>query len=168
MKEVREENTRLKLLLEQIEKDYKSLQMRFIDIFQQKSNKKSSPSTTDEDRRVETEPELVSLRLGMSSNKFKKNDTTPVSTSKRRDGELKDGLQLGLDCNFGGLVSDSSTEVIVEASPENSSEEMKREKVVKRGGEDEASEGSSVKRARVSVRARCDTPTVSTFFKILL
>lgn len=126
---IREENLRLKTLLQQIEKDYKNLQMKLIDVFQQESKKNEIPIADDDQ-------ELVSLRLGTSST----------------DDEVAKGGSDG-----GDRATSSKNEERSSWPP------MKR---ASSNGDDEVSQ-TSVKRARVCVRARCDTPTVSSFFFLL-
>ncbi|KAH7554052.1 hypothetical protein ACOSP7_028973 [Xanthoceras sorbifolium] len=182
---VREENERLKMMLEGIEKDYKSLQLRFFDILQQsppkdnpcKDNKdSSSPYSNDE---IIMEPELVSLCLGRTSpsdhsnyNKEGKPSINSCSKRSREDddlhhGDLKASLSLALDSKF-----QPSLELVSNMSPENSLEETKEDeagetwppsKILKtmKTGDDDLSQQNHVKRARVSVRARCDTPTMN-------
>ncbi|KAK2972395.1 hypothetical protein RJ640_010832 [Escallonia rubra] len=170
MREVREENTRLKMMLEQIEKEYKSLQRHFIDIFQQETKKNSNIPVITLDERIK-EPELVSLRLGLSPSEPHKDDNTN-SSSKIREEQLNSGLKLGLDYNLRRSKSDLM-ELVSDTSPENSLEERKKEEAgetrppskvsttTAESGDDEQSQLSSVKRARVSVRARCDTTTMN-------
>lgn len=178
MGEVREENERLKKMLEQIENDYKSLQFKFFDILQreQPSSKKPSTGSTpppfSQDEIME--PELVSLCLGRSSPSKKEEKTSKNSSNKtirESDEELKASLSLALDSK----IQPSLELAVSNLSPENSSEEQKEEeagetwppskalKTTRNIGDDEVSQQSHVKRARVSVRARCDTPTVSSF-----
>ncbi|KAL0450583.1 UNVERIFIED_CONTAM: WRKY transcription factor 72A [Sesamum latifolium] len=169
---VREENLRLKNLLQQIEKDYKTLEMRFVDIFQQGSKKNGSPiiSAAAED---DQEQELVSLRLGTSVEP-KKEDVRVASSSCCKvtceNGELK----LGLDYSLGRLETDDGSMAFSKnPGPDNCSFTGKKEEdqagekwspanVLKtqRSGDDELSQ-TSVKKARVCVRARCDTPTMN-------
>ncbi|GAY61900.1 hypothetical protein CUMW_213570 [Citrus unshiu] len=177
MGEVREENERLKKMLEQIEKDYKSLQLRFFDILQKADPAKKSTNSTQycsHDGQI-MESELVSLCLGRSSSpgEAKKEERTSNNASKssRKNGddeELKASLNLALDPK----IQPSLELGVSNLSPENSSEETKEEeageawppskvlKTMRGNGDDEVSPHSNVKRARVSVRARCDAPTV--------
>ncbi|XP_058112872.1 WRKY transcription factor 72A-like [Magnolia sinica] len=169
MGEVREENERLKTILARIVKDYQSLQMQFYDILQQEQAKKST-ETTSSDQEIE-ESELVSLSLGTNSSGHKKEEKMSNSSKGKEDEQMKEGLTLGLDCKFeepnSGPVEHPSN-----PSPENSFEEPKEEdvgevwppsKILKtlRSGEDEASQQAHVKKARVSVRARCEAPTMN-------
>lgn len=162
MNEVKLENARLKLLLQQIEKDYTCLQARFFNISQSDLNKSTSPTCTIE----EDESELVSLRLGRSPS-----PSEPKKVDKKRsmredsDDQSNDGLKLGLDYNTGVSESDP-IKPSNEPSPGPTSEAAKKVKIdddqsVKKGaGDDEVSQ-PNVKRARVSVRTKCDYPTVS-------
>lgn len=196
MTEVREENARLKRMLQKIEDDYRSLHMRFIDMIQQQEPKNNSSNNNNNNNKpslsrenIEEPESFVSLRLGMSPSKPKRDDrnTTSSSSKTREDSEhlqLKESLTLGLDYNLEASKSDCMEVMAPDRSPENSVEEIitKDEeaagetwppsKVLKtarsNGGEEEISEQASVKRARVSVRARCDTPTVSKILHVII
>lgn len=170
MGEVREENERLKMMLKQIENNYQSLQLRFFDILQRETSKQStdnSATAISHDHETEEPAELVSLCLGRSSPSERKNETIkPRSSSKsKQTEELKANLTLGFDSKF--LMS---TETASNRSPADSLEEPKEEeageiwppsKIPKRNGDEDVAQQSHVKRARVCVRTRCDTPTVS-------
>lgn len=182
MKEVREENARLKMMLQKIEEDYKALQKRFVDnVDQQEANTTNNTKTCTTIEDTE-EPEFISLRLGTSptTHEPKRETDSSVSsfsksTTTEDQGQLKCGLKLGLDYHLGESKSDPTVAI----SPENSLEEQKDEhdqdanpgenwppsKVVKtvRSEDDEISQQPNPKRARVSVRVRCDTPTVSIY-----
>lgn len=169
MSEVREENVRLKMVLEKLEKEYKSLQMRFTEISQQEVENNSNPANIHE---AKEEPEFVSLRLGRSPSEPKKDEKASICSKTKEREQFKDDLNLALDYNIGLTKSDLVN--LKPASPENSSEETRKgeqgepqppSKVSKtlRSEDDEISQPSTVKRARVSVRARCDTPTVSIY-----
>lgn len=168
MGEVKEENERLRLLLARIAKDYQSLQMHFFDILQQEETRFTD--TASSNQQAKEEPELVSLSLGMTSTEAKKDDKKNTNLSNGKEDEKLNGdLSLGLNCRF----EPSSTEDIrTNANSNNSFEELKVEepteiwppsKILKtmRSGDDEILQESPLKKARVSVRARCDTPTVS-------
>ncbi|TQD92000.1 hypothetical protein C1H46_022404 [Malus baccata] len=182
MGEVREENQRLKKYLDRITEDYQTLQMQFYDI-QQKANKSKDiaiPSTIQKYNQDE-ESELVSLSLGSFSGKPKwnqKNDKNP-STSQGKVENESDGesLSLGLDCKYEIAAKSSATTdqvPLANPSPGSSLEEVPKEeagktwqpkKVLKTmrssAIEDEVAQQSPAKKARVSVRARCDTPTMN-------
>lgn len=174
MGEVREENQRLRMYLDKIMKDYKTLEMQFLDIVQQEAKEKSAEKASGA-LQIE-EPEFVSLSLGRASNEIKmdmgKNNTT---RKRKEDEQVKGGLSLGLDCKFKLTKTGPIEEVSVlnSSSPDNSFGGLKEDagqtwppgKTLKtmRTGDEESSQQNPTKRARVSVRARCDTPTVSTY-----
>ncbi|GFZ19175.1 WRKY DNA-binding protein 72 [Actinidia rufa] len=184
MTKVREENVRLRSMLKQIEKDYQSLQSRFIETIQHQP-KKNSISNSSNNREEIEEPELVSLCLGFRSPREPKRDDNKINstdgsskTNREEERFKKEGLKLGLDCKFEeeGCKSDCAEVIATDQSPENSLEETTKEelkdaetwppskvlKTVRSSGDDELSQQqSSVKRARVSVRARCDTATMN-------
>ncbi|KAM6549981.1 hypothetical protein CsatB_021657 [Cannabis sativa] len=203
MGEVREENKRLKTVLNHMEKDYKSLQLRFFDIVkevdhhhdhdQDQDLKKPITIITNCDDEIEEADQLVSLRLGRSPKNITK---TNLLIRKSRDDEdqdqdhqeelIKANLTLGLGSNNDNdqLKQLSSEIVINEATPDNSSELLleannnnkipnsinnNNNKMIKsstctsssNNDQDEVVSQAQVKRARVSVRARCDTPTMN-------
>lgn len=194
MTEVREENARLKTMLQKIEDDYRSLHMRFIDMIQQQEPKNSSSNNNNNNKpslsreNIEEPESFVSLRLGTSPSGPKRDDhnTTSSSSKTREDSEhlqLKESLKLGLDYNLEASKSDCMEVMAPDRSPENSVEEITKDeeaagetwppsKVLKtarsNGGDEEISQQASVKRARVSVRARCDTPTVSKILHVII
>lgn len=165
MGDVREENHRLKMMLERIEKDYQSLQLRFFDILQHETSSKQSTDSAPSHDETEESNELVSLCLGRSPSEPKKEEKSTNSAKSRENEELKANLTLGLDSKIL-----TSTETVSNPSPAESVEEPKEEagetwppsKVIpKRNGDhDEAAQQSQAKRARVCVRVRCETPTM--------
>ncbi|XP_019704745.1 WRKY transcription factor 72A isoform X1 [Elaeis guineensis] len=170
MGEVREENERLKTTLARIFKDYQSLQMHFFDIVQQQQVQK--PVETPPAPNEVEEPELVSLSLGTTLSGHKKEEKVNTNKSKENHEQLEGGLTLGLDCKFEGSSSNGTNEPGSNVSPGNSFGEPKEaepeepwppSKTLKnlRSGDDEVSQQPFVKKARVSVRARCDAPTMN-------
>ncbi|XP_020100373.1 probable WRKY transcription factor 72 isoform X2 [Ananas comosus] len=170
MGEVREENERLKMLLARIVEDYKSLQSQFSNLIQQERGK--TPVASPTDINDFHEPELVSLRLGPSSSTHEREEK--LSANKKR-GEDHDGggLSLALERKFEGSRNGTNEVPTLNLSSENSFEDTKEQeagepwppsKIHKnnvRNDDDEVSQQLQVKKARVSVRARCDTPTMN-------
>ncbi|XP_043706757.1 WRKY transcription factor 72A-like [Telopea speciosissima] len=161
MGKVKEENEILKLTLSQIMKEYQSLQMHLTNMVQQEETKKST-DTVPTNQEME-EPDF-SLSLGRNSSEPKKDEKNNNSISKdKEDEELKEGLALRLDCKFEGSSNPSPETSFEEPKEEEAGETWPPSKILKtvRSGEDEASQLNNVKKARVSVRARCDTPTMN-------
>lgn len=156
MGEVREENQRLRMYLDQIMKDYKTLQMQFYDVVRQEAKESTEKASI---LQIE-EPEFVSLSLGRVSSDPKK-DEKNKTTSKVEDDGVKGGLSLGLDCKF--EVLNPSPENSFGGPKEDAGESWPPSKSLKtmRTGDDEISQQNPAKRCRVSVRARCDTPTMN-------
>lgn len=182
MGEVREENQRLKKYLDRMMEDYQTLQMQYHDI-QQKAIKSSKDDNATNNHQDDDESEqLVSLSLGSFSSKRKKveekNKSPSTQVGKEKDTDDEKSLSLGLDCKYEAPAKSSSTTTdqvpLSNPSPASSVEEVRKEeagetwppkKVLKtmRSIEDEVAQQNPVKKARVSVRARCDTPTVSIY-----
>ncbi|KAM5570693.1 WRKY transcription factor 72A-like [Rosa sericea] len=180
MGEVREENQRLKKYLDRMMEDYQTLQMQYHDI-QQKAIKSSKDDNATNNHQDDDESEqLVSLSLGSFSSKRKKaeekNKSPSTQVGKEKDTDDEKSLSLGLDCKYEAPAKSSSTTTdqvpLSNPSPASSVEEVRKEeagetwppkKVLKtmRSIEDEVAQQNPVKKARVSVRARCDTPTMN-------
>ncbi|WOL08150.1 hypothetical protein Cni_G16902 [Canna indica] len=171
MVEVREENQRLRTTLTKIIKDYQSLQMHFSDIFQQQQTKKPVEKILTMSDNVE---ENLSLSLGTCSSGQKKEDTATKITAKGSEN-FEEDLTLRLDCRVEGSSNSTTLSEPLKLSPDNSSDNLKEDdingeswppnktilKSSPRNGDDEASQQPQVKKARVSVRTRCDGPTMN-------
>lgn len=173
MGEVREENQRLRMYLGQLMKDYQALQIKFYNTIQQEKTKKST-SAVDTSHQVVEEDDLVSLSLGRFSSKSIKDQKSKIySNGKDDEPATNEGhLSLGLDCKFKVSISHNADGELLAnpTSPVNSSEDQQKEeagkmiKAMPSGGDDEMVQQNPLKKARVSVRTRCDTPTVSIIF----
>jgi hypothetical protein len=178
MGEVKEENERLKMMLSRVEKDYNSLQLRFFDIVNKEVSNKVVEDSSTSPNEIDEEPELVSLCLGRSPNEYKKEVKIDQNSNKPKEkDDMEVNLSLGLDSKY--MLS---MELVSDLSPMNSSEELPKE-VEEKGTllsstnkspkvinvDDDISDQMPAKRVRVSVRAKCDTPTVSinSFFFLL-
>ncbi|KAK9707283.1 hypothetical protein RND81_07G186500 [Saponaria officinalis] len=181
MEEVREENERLKKLLSQIMKEYNSLENQISIMTRSKAspetqnsidNRKSS--NNDEEKQ---ERDLISLSLGSwnSEKRYEDHDTKKQnnnnnSSEKRR--KVEEGLELGLDCRYDVVPSESvnnstmnnATEVKKEediiATWPPSREIKAKEAVNGREKDEESLHQPQVKKTRVCIRSRCDSPTV--------
>ncbi|XP_042499438.1 LOW QUALITY PROTEIN: WRKY transcription factor 72A-like [Macadamia integrifolia] len=169
MGKVKEENEILKMTLAKIMKEYQSLQLHLTNMVQHEEAKKSTDVAPTNQEMEEPE---ISLSLGRNSSEPKKDEKSSNFSKDKEDEQLKEGLALRLDCKFERSSNLGSNEITPNLSPETSFEEPKEEeagetwtpsKILKttRSGEDEASQLNNVKKARVSVRARCDTPTMN-------
>ncbi|CAN6442295.1 unnamed protein product [Victoria cruziana] len=163
--QVREENERLKMILSRIVTDYRALKMHFLDVARQADDAKKASdvtATTSSSNHASEDTELVSLSLGNNSISSHKTQEKPndKSSEEVHDGAFKEGLSLGLECK---LLQNGQ-------NPQSGSEEPKGEDMAEsstcrlikspRSAEDDDSQQPNVKKARVSVRARCDTATM--------
>ncbi|CAA6660897.1 unnamed protein product [Spirodela intermedia] len=144
------------MILARIMNDYQSLQTHLFDVVNKVDKK--SPENAEADRETE-EPELVSLSLGTSSWRHNKEEKAATRTRPKEDEQVNGELSLGL-----GTQSNSSHDNSFEDTKEEGVGELwPPSKALKtmRPGEDEVSQHIHVKKARVSVRARCDAPTMN-------
>ncbi|XP_062228030.1 WRKY transcription factor 72A-like [Phragmites australis] len=180
MGEVREENERLKKMLSRIVEDYRSLQMHFHDVLQQGQVKKLADPTIALTTNIE-EPGFVSLSLGTSTSMHKKEEKSSIAEGRGREDFMnikEGGLSLRLsDCKVGATNSVKIQPDVLTLSPEGSSKDAKDDAVqtteqwppsktlknLSVGVEAEEDIGPlpQAKKARVSVRARCDAPTMN-------
>ncbi|KAK4773867.1 hypothetical protein SAY87_028886 [Trapa incisa] len=178
MGEARQENQRLKSLISEIMKDYQNLQKHVRDVFRREETSRNPANPTplsgvDPVNSRESEELAVSLTLGR----------TPSGTTKDDDGrniDLNDAgtegemmheeFKLGLGFTHPERGSGeqpakkrASCGSIGELKEDEIAEIWPPSKILKtmKGADDESSQPAQAKRARVSVRVRCDTPTVS-------
>ncbi|XP_042411902.1 probable WRKY transcription factor 72 [Zingiber officinale] len=167
MGQVKQENEKLKSILAQMVSSYQLLHKNYSNYVEQG---KPKPPTVEGKVEEEEEHDLVSLRLGTSSSTAgqKKPEEIIINNNNNNNNNSKDhddsgsekeketDLTLGLDFKIDGLNNPSPENSFEEStkapkdSPKNSSEE-----------DELASQQPQVKKARVSVRARCDTPTMN-------
>ncbi|KAK8716122.1 hypothetical protein V6N13_043440 [Hibiscus sabdariffa] len=161
MGEVKEENERLKKMLEKIQENYKSLQLSFSEILQQGATKKSTSSFVSSPPVNVPEPQLVSLSLGRSTPMESLKDGKITSSIKSKDDpEIVPGLTLGLDSKSQlSSPGNSSEDQVKEDGGAETWPPSKIQKTTTRNGDED--QQNHVKRARVSVRARCDAPTMN-------
>ena len=164
-------------------KDYQSMQMEFFDILRRDKQEEAPKATGGVAIHEENdeESELVSLSLGISSKvaamdteKKKHSNRTEKMVREREENLDNEGLALGLDIRFEPSSSSAQAEATNNHSPKSRFDEEEKEeelsemrppsKVLKTtaaGDGSDASQYTRLKKARVSIRARCDTQTVS-------
>ncbi|EYU35876.1 hypothetical protein MIMGU_mgv1a0211881mg, partial [Erythranthe guttata] len=186
MEEVMEENQRLKMYLDQILKDYRTLQMQYRDVIQHESKQ-------EHEQEQEPTDDLISLTLGRTTSGTITERTKPErlktptfnnNSNFGGGGVESQRLTLGLDSRFNQVPPNKSSpppppetaSPPANPSPENSLEEIRQEAGdawppkntkharsdnISGGDHEEISQQNPTKRARVSVRVRCDTPTMN-------
>ncbi|XP_028804608.1 probable WRKY transcription factor 72 [Neltuma alba] len=183
IREVRRENERLKVLLEQIVKESESLQMHFFDVLKQEEDKTKNAATMmgtgdhSPSTHHEQNDELLSLSLGFSSSKGCRSRNTNVKEENEKD-LAEPGLALGLDVRFdpsSSKIIEGTDIIAIEGSSGDDEEEKEEEatelqpagkvlKTMTSKGDQTTSESShqhQLKKTRVSIRARCDTQTMN-------
>ena len=180
MGEVRKENERLKMMLSRMVEDHRSLQKQFDVLHQQGQGKNLAVGSPEHTSPVDG-PGFVSLRLGTSAGMSRQNMEEQIKGSTNNPDDK--GIFLGLSsaCGAVGARTDGiETKVqpdVVTLSPGGSSEEdaatetttisaaSKAAKIPRSTGgveaDEEVAQQPLAKKARVSVRARCDTPTMN-------
>ncbi|XP_011660002.1 WRKY transcription factor 72A isoform X2 [Cucumis sativus] len=186
MREVKEENERLKKYLDEIMKDYETLKRKFHEIKNNhddqireegKKSTQTSGSTinnnnndNDDDHQVEAEvDDMVSLRLGsrFSTHHQNKNTSSSSLSLTNKILDLKQDYVIQTPSTI-----DHSIHSPTHSEPKDQEEAGQTtwppSKMPKPGGlpspatgEDEVSQQNPPKKARVCVRARCDTPTMN-------
>ena len=185
MGEVKEENERLKKLLSQIMKDYQSLENQISSMVQPKndqstetnssiSNNNNSIKEDNYEDNQNQEPELVSLTLGNWSTTNKKhNYDHNYKKQENNDRMVERELELGLDyckasdndpkndLRFENSNRDSKEGANMEAWSSSHDLKAKEDLNSKEGDDQESLHQPQVKKTRVCIRSRCDSPTVS-------
>ncbi|XP_021844620.2 WRKY transcription factor 72A-like isoform X2 [Spinacia oleracea] len=183
MGEVKEENQKLKRLLSQILKEYQSLEKQITSMGQpkQSTTETNSSSNNEDDYGVkdQDQPEMVSLTLGSWNNpcnkkqNYDKKQESDDSLNKTRKVETG-GLELGLDYRNPRV---STTDSIKYSSLENSNKVLKEDENVdtwtstqdlkvkentnsREVDDQEILHQPQVKKTRVCIRSRCDSPTI--------
>ncbi|PIA62554.1 hypothetical protein AQUCO_00200516v1 [Aquilegia coerulea] len=171
---LREENERLKTLLDHATKEYQTLKMHIFDIVQQDEQAKKSVHTISSTlHQVEEPHDLVFLSLGRSSSVIRKEDASHNSNKSREGLDVKERLALSLDSKFEVLNSCQTTETMSNPSLGNISSDSKEDETTeqwtrsarnlktKKDEEDDVQPQTQSKKTRVSVRARCDAATMN-------
>ncbi|XP_021733795.1 probable WRKY transcription factor 61 [Chenopodium quinoa] len=183
--EVMEENQRLKQYLNQMMNDYQMLQSKFYEISQQDSKQLKAMAATppppprascddeeEEEEEEEADKDLVFLSLGRSpsldskkgytNSKLSSPSKLATNHSKNVDMEANErSLDLGLECKF---KASSTMDHHQNLNGTKDGEALKSNNVTSGGnsnGDDELVHQPPMKKARVSVRVRCDTPTMN-------
>ncbi|KAF7045684.1 hypothetical protein CFC21_054767 [Triticum aestivum] len=169
MGEVRKENERLKAMLPRMVDDHRTLQKQFDVLHQQGRGKNLAVGSAEHTSLVDgvKDPRFISLRLGTS---------TGTSKHNYMGEEIKGNTNNPDDIAVGARTDGGEIKVrpdVVTLSPGGSSEEEAAETTTtsvaskteknprSTDSEDDVAQQPLAKKARVSVRARCDTPTMN-------
>ncbi|KAK1373340.1 WRKY domain-containing protein [Heracleum sosnowskyi] len=178
MNEAREENQRLKTYLDKMMNDYQRLQTHFKNIVHDKGSPKKSTYTALNQRHHHEfqgpdDQFDVSLTLGRSSSIELKRDSSLKRDERSTNSVVhdRDRPGLGLDCRTfdtqpsllpkQGLAESSPLRSVDDLKEEEDAEKCLPEKSGKVSEDDEVSQQNPAKKARVSVRVRCNTTTMN-------
>ncbi|GJN05579.1 hypothetical protein PR202_ga23220 [Eleusine coracana subsp. coracana] len=176
---VRQENERLKSMLSRVVSEYQSLQTHFLDVVKQGREQQANKPLPPEEATAAAPPpvaddadDLVSLSLGTRTNnnggRRKKGGHERSSSSS---GTAGDDSQLSLGLGFtrpSTTTDDEKAGPVLNLSSDSSGSaddtakqhagESRKSPSGGGGGDDEVQQ--QAKKTRVSVRVKCDTPTV--------